>query len=151
MYPAFIHQQCNLIGRSGIVYGHTDGTYQSDGIVDGSMLGAVNTRQCHFITRFYTIFVQQVCVTIHHRVHLVAGNALCAFSSYIVVCNGIVATLATQHGLLEYAVITDSHKIMPAGKFKFFGQIAAPVKLVFTCKQVGVGAIEHMVIKEIWH
>ena len=80
-----------------------------------------------------------------------AGNALCAFSSYIVVCNGIVATFATQHGLLEYAVITDSHKIMPAGKFKFFGQIAAPIKLVFTCKHIGVSAIEHVVVEEIRH
>ena len=62
-----------------------------------------------------------------------------------------MATLATLYGLLEDGAIVDSHEIMSAGKLKQRGQITAPVKLVFAGKQVGVGAIEHMVIEEIRH
>ena len=80
-----------------------------------------------------------------------AGNVLRAMSCYIILGNRVVATLAALYGLLKDGVIVDSHEIMSARKFKQRGQIAAPVKLVFAGKLVGVGAVEHMVIEEIRH
>ena len=69
---ALLHQQGNLVGRCGVIDGHTHGTKQTDGIVDGSVLGTVDPRECHRITGLYTDGFQLRHIHIYQRIHLAA-------------------------------------------------------------------------------
>ena len=71
-------QQFDFLTWSGVVDGYADGSHKADSVVDGRMVGTVDTRQSHPVASFHAQRVQFVDISHHRDIHLRSGNLLYA-------------------------------------------------------------------------